>query len=86
VLYHEHKVPDKRLRDPFTMRIVLVSGDGGYLRSFKTLLTTYHNLKLEIVVYSWKDKLSNHLAQIPGVRVYYLDDVLANSMKKVPCT
>jgi hypothetical protein len=57
-----------------TLRHVLVSGDGDYLRSYEHIRKEFGDLlDLQLHIYSWRDKC-NGRAHAHGT-VYYLDDL-----------
>ncbi len=62
---------------PFKMKYVLVSGDGGYLRSFRNLEKAYGDHMLQrVIVYAWRDHLSGQLREFVGEdRIRYLDEI-----------
>lgn len=60
---------------PLRMRHVLVSGDVGYLRAYRSLLDVYGpNLEIELTVYTWESNMSNELARFAN-RVRFLDNI-----------
>lgn len=57
------------------IRHVLVSGDGDYLHAYVALWRIYGSIfEIELVVYSWKEKLHHKLAQA-AKKIVYLDDL-----------
>lgn len=66
---------DEVLHLPFRMRHILVSGDGGYMRAYRSLAQTYEeDLEIELVVYSWRNQLHRDL-EARASKVVYLDDL-----------
>lgn len=66
---------DEVLTFPLQMRHVIVSGDGGYLRAYRSLRETYgFNLELELVVYSWRTKLHQDYKSFAS-KIVYLDSI-----------
>ena len=64
-----------KLSFPFIMRHVLVSGDGGYLRAYDSLLETMGEcVEIDLVVYSWNRSLHPQLRDRAS-HVVYLDDL-----------
>lgn len=60
---------------PLSIKHILLSGDGGYLRSYHSLYDTFGNdIDIELVVYSWKDLLHGDLEKYAS-KVVYLDDL-----------
>lgn len=64
-----------RLQFPLKVRHILVSGDAGYLRAYRGLDKVYgENLERELIVYSWRDRLSHEFASVAN-RIHFLDDI-----------
>ena len=57
------------------MKHVLVSGDAGYLRAYRSILDVYgDSIELVLEVYSWKSALSEDMRKFAS-RIHYLDDI-----------
>lgn len=59
------------------VKLVLVSGDGGYVRTLKAIQETYPTrLSLDAIVYTWRNSLSAELEAFVGSEnIRYLDDI-----------
>lgn len=85
VAYERHLVSRQLYDLPFKMRHVLVSGDGGYLRTYRDIRALYGDeLDLELIVYSWRGGLNHELERVAS-EVRYLDDIpgLRNPIRAV---
>ncbi|MDO8623796.1 MAG: hypothetical protein Q7R54_00340 [bacterium] len=76
VVAHEQKsILNERLWYPLQIRHILVSGDGGYLRTYKSLWKTFgDHLELELVVYAWRNGLNDELEAF-ATKVHCLDEM-----------
>jgi hypothetical protein len=77
VVHMEHRVAmaQEAYAVPMRMRHVLVSGDGGYLRTYRDIKRVYgDDLSLELIVFSWRSSLSDVLQRYAD-KVLYLDDI-----------
>ena len=75
--YQQHLIAEEgKLSFPLRMRYVLISGDRGYLRFFDSINEelTREGVELELIVYSWRDSLSEALTRYAH-EIYYLDDI-----------
>jgi hypothetical protein len=58
----QQSIRDGVISYPIRMRFILVSGDGDYMRTINKMRQAYgENLELELIVYSWNEKLSECL-------------------------
>lgn len=60
---------------PLRLKHILVSGDGGYLRAYRSLKKVYEqDLEIEVVVFAWRNGVNQAFHELPA-RIVYLDDI-----------
>lgn len=73
--YEKAQLEFELVPSPFVIRHVLVSGDGGYLRAYRSIKAAYGEyVEIDLVVYGWREHTHQDLVKEAALTIF-LDDV-----------